>query len=380
MTSRGMRGDLLPLAVANLRGRRTPTLTLLLVAAALSSLVLSLLILIRDVPPNLADRYQVPGWSSATVVSGRAGADGPLTPADVQALRQLPGVRSAAPEVVADAVVATSGSPVQVRTLVPAYQPPIAVGRPARPGSCEAVVTRETGLRPGSAPQRLEVTGEAQGSSVLAVPVVGIVDQSYPLYDGATVAVACDWAARLAPQRREALPLADAVVVTDRPLPPAYKSVTLQQTADSALRHGHGTSGLMPLLAILLAVVGGGVVAVVARGSTRSRAREYAVRRTLGEARGQVLLTTAVEQVLLSVAAAAVALPLGVAVARWITQHSGSSGRLDPAAPWSLLLPRTPTVLLVLLALIAVTVVASSVAGAALVRRPPAVALRSRAD
>ena len=131
----------------------------------------------------------MPAWPTASVVSGRAGADVPLTRAQVQQLGQLPGVRSATPEVVADGTVTGSGAPVQVRTLVPAYQPPIAVGRAPRPGSCEAAVTRETGLRPGGGPVRVEVAAEGRGADALAVPVVGIVDQSYPLYDGATVAV-----------------------------------------------------------------------------------------------------------------------------------------------------------------------------------------------
>ncbi|WP_374967795.1 FtsX-like permease family protein [Terrabacter sp. BE26] len=330
-----MREQTLGNAWANVTGRRVASLTTVVIVASLMAALVALLVPLHDVRANIRAQYDDPSWRSTFLVEGLAGASEPMGPAEIDALAKVPGVTSVTP---VDTVEGPAGDDVvQLRTYVPVLDVPIVQGRAPRAGQCEAAVTRDVaGARLGTSVRvGLGEGGQAAGGGLEPL-VVGIIDHSYPLVNGATMLTTC----RL-PHRDSA----SQVVVTTRSgqLPKNYVAQSLSSAAAQAMDSSQST-GILGLVALLIAVVSLFVVASVARWSVRSRLGEFVTLRVWGRSRRTVVGMVGVEQAILAIIAAPIGLGLGTLLAWWLVRAGGPSGLVDPAAgiavaapsPWTL--------------------------------------------
>lgn len=321
-------------AWANVIGRRVASVTTVLVVASLMAAVTALLVPLRDVRDNQRAAYDRPEWQSVFLVEGIAGADEPMTSADVAALRQTPGVTGVWPFGTVDADA--GGALVQLRSWVAALDVPIVVGRAPEPGACEAAVTRSVTDATVGAP--LDVSMAGGGSTVgpaVRPVVVGVVDQGYPLVSGPSALTTCPMPSTRAPEQ--------LVVATDTGrLPEQYVGESLDEAAARSME-GSASTGVIGLLALVLAVLSLVVIGSVARWSVRSRLGEFTTLRVWGRSRSDILRMVGVEQGLLALAAAPLGLALGTVLAWVLVRSGGESSMVDPAAGIAIALPSAST-------------------------------------
>ncbi|TQM64721.1 FtsX-like permease family protein [Humibacillus xanthopallidus] len=322
-------------AWANVTGRRVASVTTVLVVASLMAAVTALLVPLRDVRDNQRAAYDRPEWQSVFLVEGIAGADQPMTPSDVKVLRETPGVTGVWPIGTTEADAA--GSFVQLRSWVAALDVPIVVGRPPAAGACEAAVTRSVPGATVGAP--LEVALPGGGSSVAGQVrpiVVGVVDQGYPLVSGPSALTTCPMPSTQAPEQ--------LVVATDTgQLPDRYVGESLDAAAARSM-DGSTSTGVMGLLALVLAVLSLVVVGSVARWSVRSRLGEFTTLRVWGRSRSDIIGMVGVEQALLALLAAPLGVALGTVLAWVLVRSGGESSMVDPAAGIAVALPSASTI------------------------------------
>lgn len=337
-------------AWANVVGRRVASLTTVVIVSSLMAALVALLIPLHDVRGNLRAQYDDPTWRSTFLVEGVAGASEPMGPTEIAALAKVPGVTSVTP---VETVEGPAGEDVvQLRTYVPALDVPIVEGREPRAGTCEAVVTRDVVGARLNAPVKVGLEGGGQAVAASLEPVVvGVIDRSYPLVNGATMLTTCG------------LPHQDAasqLVVTTRSgqLPETYVAQSLSSAAAQAMEASQST-GILGLIALLIAVVALFVVASVARWSVRSRLGEFVTLRVWGRSRRTVVAMVGIEQSILAVIAAPIGVGLGTVLAWLLVRAGGPSSLVDPAAGIALAAPSAWTVAIAcggfLLALVVLT-------------------------
>ncbi len=322
-------------AWANVTGRRVASVTTVLVVASLMAAVTALLVPLRDVRDNQRAAYDRPEWRSVFLVEGIADATAPMTAAEVETLRRAPGVTGvwAFDTVDGDA----GGDMVQLRSWVPALDVTIAAGRAPAAGACEAVVTRSV---PGAAVgQTMDVAfagGGQAGSPTLRPVVVGVVDQGYPLVDGAAALTTCPLPATGAPEQL-------VVSTSGGALPAQYVAESLD-TAAARSMDGTASTGIIGLLALVLAVLSFVVLGSVARWSVRSRLGEFTTLRVWGRSRSELLRMVGAEQGLLALVAAPFGIGLGTVLAWVLVRSGGESSLVDPAAGIGVAMPSGSTV------------------------------------
>ena len=322
-------------AWANVVGRRVASVTTILVVASLMAAVTALLVPLRDVRDNQRAAYDRPEWRSVFLVEGLAGATAPMTTAEVATLRRSPGVTGvwAFDTVDADA----GGDMVQLRSWVPALDVTIAAGRAPVAGACEAVVTRAVpGVALGQT-MEVDLTGGGRAATpVLAPVVVGVVDRGYPLVDGAAALTTCPLPSSGAPEQF-------VVATAGGGLPAQYVAESLDTAATRSM-DGSASTGVIGLLALVLAVLSFVVLGSVARWSVRSRLGEFTTLRVWGRSRSELLRMVGVEQGLLALVAAPFGIGLGTVLAWVLVRSGGESSMVDPAAGIGVALPSASTV------------------------------------
>jgi ABC-type lipoprotein release transport system permease subunit len=102
------------------------------------------------------------------------------------------------------------------------------------------------------------------------------------------------------------------------------------------IRNLQRVTGLLSLLAALVALLALGTMTHTLVTSIRRRRRDLAVLKTLGLVRGQVMATVAWEATTFAVFALGVGLPLGIAAGRWVWQLTVTQLGVDlgPAVPF----------------------------------------------
>jgi hypothetical protein len=335
------------LAARNVSARRTASLTLLLVLTLIGSLLLALLVLVRDVPTNVAAHYQRDLWERIWLVEPTAGE--PITGAEAASLARLPGAVSVSAARGADATT-DSGYPVAVESWVRDADFTLVDGRAPDPGKCEAVSKTDFPVEVGQqVPLTLEPASEARSLSPL---LVGHVDRSFPLLTSRSLMVTCGWDSTENSSRQ--IPSMSGLWVTfdkagNRPVG-VEQADTLQQVVDQA-QSGTATTGVLGMFALLVGLLLAAVSLLLGRSTTRTRTREFAVRRALGATRSGVAATSGLEGVMVAVAAMVLVVPLGVVLARWIGISGGASSQISSQSPWSFVQPSLGTVALLALVL-----------------------------
>lgn len=346
-----MREQTLGNAWANVTGRRVASLTTIVIVSSLMAALVALLVPLHDVRANLRAQYDDPSWRSTFLVEGIAGASEPMGPAEIAALGHEPGVTSVTP--VETAQGPSGDDVVQLRTYVPVLDVPVVQGRTPRAGACEALVSRDVAGAQLDAPMTvgLDAGGQAAGHSVEPL-VVGIIDRSYPLVNGATVLTTC-----ALPHQAAASQL--VVTTQDGRLPNKYVAQSLSAAAAGAMDASQST-GIIGLIALLLGVVSFFVLASVTRWSVRSRLGEFVTLRVWGRSRRAVVGMVGVEQTILALASAPIGIGLGTLLAWLLMRSGGPSSLVDPAAGIGVAAPSAWTVAVAcggfLLALVCLTV------------------------
>jgi hypothetical protein len=338
-------------AWANVTGRRVASVTTIVIVSSLMAALVALLVPLHDVRANLRAQYDDPSWRSTFLVEGIAGASEPMGAAEIAALAHEPGVTSVTP--VETAQGPSGDDVVQLRTYVPVLDVPVVQGRSPRAGACEALVSRDVAGAQLDAPMTvgLDAGGQAAGHSVEPL-VVGIIDRSYPLVNGATVLTTCELPHQAA---------ASQLVVTTQNgrLPNKYVAQSLSAAAAGAMDASQST-GIIGLIALLLGVVSFFVLASVTRWSVRSRLGEFVTLRVWGRSRRAVVGMVGVEQTILAVASAPIGIGLGTVLAWLLMRSGGPSSLVDPAAGIGVAAPSAWTVAVAcggfLLALVCLTV------------------------
>ncbi|HET8986986.1 MAG TPA: ABC transporter permease [Humibacillus sp.] len=322
-------------AWANVLGRRVASVTTIVIVASLMAAVVALLIPLRDVRDNQRAMYDDPQWHFVFLVDGVVGASQPMSGTDIEKLRRTPGVTEVSAFDVVDAD-SPSGL-VQVRNYVPALGIRLVQGRAPAEGSCEAVVTRDV---PGARLQEsLAValpSGGASAASQLDPVVVGVVDRGYPLLSGPTLLTTC-------PLPQSDSPSQLVVSTSDGRLPPTYAAQSLDSAARSAM-DGQGSTGIIGLIALLVAVMALVVVGSLSRWSVRTRVGEFATLRVWGRSKSDVLSMVSAEQGVLLLIAAPLGIGLGTWLAWTLVRSGGPASLVDPDAAIAVAVPSLSTV------------------------------------
>ena len=155
---------------------------------------------LRDVRDNQRAAYDRPEWQSVFLVEGIAGADEPMSNADVAALRRTPGVTGVWPFGTVDADA--GGALVQLRSWVAALDVPIVVGRAPEPGACEAAVTRSVTDATVGAPLDVSMSGGGARRSGGASPSSwGSSTRATPSWRGRPHCTTCPLPSTQAPEQ-----------------------------------------------------------------------------------------------------------------------------------------------------------------------------------
>jgi hypothetical protein len=112
--------------------------------------------------------------------------------------------------------------------------------------------------------------------------------------------------------------------------------MTMAPGPHTDIRNLQRVTGLLSLLAALVALLALGTMVHTVVTSTRRRRCDLAVLKTLGLRRGQVMATVAWEATTFAVFALGVGLPLGIAAGRWAWQLTSTQLGVDlgPAVPF----------------------------------------------
>ena len=322
-------------AWANVTGRPVASLTTIVIVASLMAAVVALLIPLRDVRANQRALFDDPSWGSVFLVEGIAGASEPMGPADIEALRRTPGVTSVS---AFDAVDADApGGQVQVRGYVPALGVRLAKGRAPSPGSCEAIVTRDVADAPLDSRLRVALpSGGATAVARLEPLVVGVVDRGYPLVEGPAVLTTCTLP-------RSGSPSQLVVSTSTGSLPATYSAQSLRSVAFRAMDSA-GSTGIIGLIALLLAAMSLVVIGAVARWSVRTRLSEFATLRVWGRSKPDIVTMVGIEQSLLLLLAAPFGIGLGTYLGWRLVRAGGPASMVDPDAALSVAFPSASTV------------------------------------
>ncbi len=360
-------------AFASLRGRSAASIGVLVIAGILIATLLAMVIPLRDGRDNLASHYDRSSWSNDYLVESLPEAAAAVTKLEGE-LRSVDGVREVVPQYFLDATV--NGEVASLRSYDSALDLDLVEGRLPRPGTCEAVVSRDiessTGVGVGDrATVRIEQYDMAERAESVVVEVVGVVDRSHPLVPGSVVTT-CD----LVPLAASPVAL---LVSTDGSvnLPQNLSATDLNSVAEREIRSGT-SSGILGLIVLLLVLLSFVVLASVGRWAVRSRVSEFAALRTWGYGRRAILGQVSLEVVLLWLIAAPVGSLVGWFLGWQFMRRVGDVA--DPASGWWVATPSWTSLVLVsggvLLALVPLTVLPAVAA----LRPSVAVMLRRRGE
>lgn len=361
-----MRNAVIPAVLANLRGRSTTMLTLLIVLGVLSGGVLAVAIPAFDARDNAARLYSSPAWASTHVVLGSRDADGPMDPDEAAALATLPGVRHMQTDHVA--TVEAAGEHVTVHSVIDALEVPVVRGRAPAEGACEWAVHRDSPLA-----DRLGGGLDVQGLDDGHVSIVGVFPRGFPFFEVSEVLSTCRTGGPSGDEQYY-VTTADGDALPDR-----YVSSTLAERAD-AVREASQSTGVLGLVTLVVSVITLGVAWACARWSVVSRRREFAVLQVQGVTRGQVLTMVLLEQLAVSLAAVPLGVLIGWAGAWTLLARAGQSGLVDPSEAWRAAVPSLPTVGFLTAGVVAVVLAASLLASARILRHSVSALLRRRGE
>lgn len=317
-----MSGGIIGNAWANVSRRRVASMTIVVVVVGLLGGVIALLIPVRDIRSNELSKYQRAEWNRVFLVEGEGDNQ-------VAELRKTAGVVAVTPFTVHVGQMPGSEMEVQVRNYVPQLELDIASGRLPASDRCEAVVTRDF---PGAAVGRsLNLTlRPGQGGVHFSPVVVGIINRAYPM-EGPTVITTCPLPATSPP--------AELIVSTrGTSLPDRYVAQSLNEVARSWFA-SRASTGLLGLIAIVLAGLSLVVVASVARWGVRSRLGEFTTLRVWGSSRRAILGMVVVEQLMLLLVAAPAGVGVGTLLAWRLVRAGGPSSLVDPQSGIDVAIP-----------------------------------------
>jgi putative ABC transport system permease protein len=315
-----------------------------LIAVVATSVVFAMTVLMSGLSNGLDQEttrivgsFAADSWVVAQGASGPFTANKFLSQADVDRVRNAPGVRAAAPMLVARA---TTGNPLKDVNLL-GYEPGgvgapvITEGREARrPG--EIVIDSHLDAGMGDT---LQVSGRPER-------VVGITKDLRYNFGVNTVFMPMAAAQGLAFSGQ---PLASAVVVRGRPQGPldGLRVMDDAQVVNDLRRPAKSGKSTIDIVSYLLWVVAAGIIASIVYLTALERTRDYAVLKATGTSNATLFGALLLQSIVLSLAAAVVA--VGVALL------------LAPLFPFRMAVDTSSYLLLVVLAVVVGTL--ASLAG-----------------
>lgn len=246
-------------------------------------------------------------WFVLRGVSGPFTATSPVSEADVQRLRQAPGVRAADPIVVFRQATHDGADTHQVNVLAGApggaLRPAIAEGRGVQRDG-EVVVDRLTGIALGHSivvgDRRLQVVGRTDGLSFFAgspAIVISLRDGRHLAYGGA--------------------PLASAIITRGVPAQPVagLKGMDGEAVKKDLGKPVLGATTTIAILAVILAFIAAGIIGLMTYLSGLDRLVDFAVFKAIGVRTGSLLTGLVLQVLLLALSSAAIASVIALAIA-----------------------------------------------------------------
>jgi putative ABC transport system permease protein len=285
-----------------------------LIAVIATSVVFSMTVLMSGLSNGLdeeTDRivasFAADSWVVADGASGPFTANKFLSEDDVARVRDAEGVRAAAPMLVARATIGGHSSLKDVNLL--GYEPggigapDITEGRAAR-GAGEVVVDSQLDVGVGDT---VEVSGRRER-------VVGATDDLRYNFGVNTVFMPMAAAQDLAFSGQ---PLASAVVVQGRPEGEldGLRVLTDAQVANDLRRPAKSGKSTIDIVSYLLWIVAAGIIASIVYLTALERTRDYAVLKATGTSNATLFGALLLQSVVLSLAAALVAVALAALLA-----------------------------------------------------------------
>jgi putative ABC transport system permease protein len=316
-----------------------------LIAVIATSVVFSMTVLMSGLSNGLDDEvdrivasFDADSWVVASGASGPFTANHFLTETDVESVRDAPGVKAAAPVLVARATIGRESlKDVNLVGYEPGKigAPAITDGRAAKRAG-EIVIDSHLDAGVGDT---LEVSGREER-------IVGVTDDLRYNFGVNTVFMPLAAAQGLAFSGQ---PLASALVVRGRPTatPEGLKVLTNEDVASDLRRPAESGKSTIDIVSYLLWFVAAGIIASIVYLTALERTRDYAVLKATGTSNTTLFGALLLQSIALSLAAAVVAVGLALLLA--------------PLFPFRMAINASSYVLLAVLAVVVGTL--ASVAG-----------------